>query len=168
MPATATGLPTGGKSIGRKGGGKSIGGKTIARKQHPRLAGKQAGGKGKQIHGKGNLNSLLPGSRKPRRWKPGTVALRDIRKLQRSTELLIRKLPFSRIVRESAEQQASMSAFPEGVKFQKQAIEALQEATEAYLVDLFADTNLAAIHRKRQTVQPKDIQITRRLRGERT
>tara|TARA_B100000214_G_scaffold338109_1_gene283071 strand:- start:369 stop:875 length:507 start_codon:yes stop_codon:yes gene_type:complete len=168
MPATAKGLPNGGKSVG-KSVGKSIG-KSARPKQHPRLSGKQIGGKGKGIPGKGksSLNALMPGTKKPRRWKPGTVALRDIRKLQRSTELLIRKLPFSRIVRESAEQQASMSSFPEGVKFQKQAIEALQEATEAYLVDVFADTNLAAIHRKRQTVQPKDLQITRRLRGERT
>ncbi|GAX79583.1 hypothetical protein CEUSTIGMA_g7024.t1 [Chlamydomonas eustigma] len=71
------------------------------------------------------------GVKKPHRYRPGTVALREIRKYQKSTELLIRKLPFQRLVR------------------------------------LFEDTNLAAIHAKRVTIMPKDIQLARRIRGER-
>ncbi|NWR11736.1 H33 protein, partial [Paradoxornis webbianus] len=51
--------------------------------------------------------------------------------------------------------------------FQSAAIGALQEASEAYLVGLFEDTNLCAIHAKRVTIMPKDIQLARRIRGER-
>jgi histone H3 len=71
------------------------------------------------------------GIKKPHRYRPGTVALREIRKYQKSTEFLIRK------------------------------------ASEAYLVGLFEDTNLCAIHAKRVTIMPKDIQLTRRIRRER-
>ncbi|SCZ96763.1 BZ3500_MvSof-1268-A1-R1_Chr4-1g06710 [Microbotryum saponariae] len=95
-------------------------------------------------------------------YKPGTVALREIRRYQKSTELLIRKLPFQRLVREIAQD------FKTDLRFQSSAIGALQEAAEAYLVSLFEDTNLAAIHAKRVTIQPKDIQLARRLRGERS
>ena len=98
---------------------------------------------------------------KPHRYRPGTVALREIRKYQKSTELLIRKLPFQRLVREIAQ-----DLFPD-VRFQSSAILALQEASEAYLVGLFEDTNLCALHAKRVTIQPKDIQLARRIRGER-
>ena len=92
----------------------------------------------------------------------GTVALREIRRYQKSTELLIRKLPFQRLVREIAQD------FKTDLRFQGSAVLALQEATEAYLVGLFEDTNLAAIHAKRVTIQPKDIQLARRIRGERS
>ena len=92
---------------------------------------------------------------------PGTVALREIRKYQKSTELLIRKLPFQRLVREIAQD------FKTDLRFQSSAVLALQEAAEAYLVGLFEDTNLAAIHAKRVTIMPKDIQLARRIRGER-
>ncbi|KAH6563957.1 hypothetical protein BASA50_003767 [Batrachochytrium salamandrivorans] len=101
-------------------------------------------------------------SQKPHRYRPGTVALREIRRYQKSTELLIRKLPFQRLVREIAQD------FKTDLRFQSSAIGALQEASEAYLVGLFEDTNLAAIHAKRVTIQPKDIQLARRLRGERS
>ncbi|TPX33523.1 hypothetical protein SmJEL517_g03622 [Synchytrium microbalum] len=101
------------------------------------------------------------GVKKPHRYRPGTVALREIRRYQKSTELLIRKLPFQRLVREIAQD------FKTDLRFQSSAIGALQEAAEAYLVGLFEDTNLAAIHAKRVTIQPKDIQLARRLRGER-
>jgi histone H3 len=101
-------------------------------------------------------------AKKPHRFRPGTVALREIRKYQRSTELLIRKLPFQRLVREIA------NDFKTNLQFQSQAILALQEASEAYLVGLFEDTNLCAIHAKRVTVMPKDLHLARRLRGERT
>lgn len=102
------------------------------------------------------------GLKKAHRFRPGTVALREIRKYQKSTELLIRKLPFQRLVREIAQD------YKTDLRFQGQAILALQEASEAYLVGLFEDTNLCAIHAKRVTIQPKDIQLARRIRGERS
>ena len=103
------------------------------------------------------------GVKKPYRYRPGTVALREIRKLQKSTELLIRKLPFQRLVREIAQDYRPSTNF----RFQSRAILAIQEACEAYLVGLFEDTNLCAIHAKRVTIMPKDIQLARRIRGER-
>ncbi len=102
------------------------------------------------------------GVKKPHRYRPGTVALREIRRYQKSTELLIRKLPFQRLVREIAQE------FKTDLRFQGSAVLALQEAAEAYLVGLFEDTNLCAIHAKRVTIMPKDIQLARRIRGERT
>jgi len=102
------------------------------------------------------------GVKKPHRYRPGTVALREIRRYQKSTELLIRKLPFQRLVREIAQD------FKTDLRFQGSAVLALQESAEAYLVGLFEDTNLAAIHAKRVTIMPKDIQLARRIRGERS
>jgi histone H3 len=99
-------------------------------------------------------------ARKPHRYRPGTVALRDIRKYQKSTEMLIRKRPFNRLVREIAQGMHS------DLRFQERAIMALQEASEAYLVGLFEDTNLCAIHARRVTILPKDIQLSRRIRGD--
>jgi histone H3 len=101
------------------------------------------------------------GVKKPHRYRPGTVALREIRRFQKSTDLLIRKLPFQRLVREIAQD------FKTDLRFQSAAVGALQEAAEAYLVGLFEDTNLCAIHAKRVTIMPKDIQLARRIRGER-
>lgn len=103
-----------------------------------------------------------PPAPRRRRFRPGTVALREIRKYQQSTTLLIRKLPFQRVVREIA------SEFRPDTRFQSSAILALQQAVEAYLVGLFEDSNLAALHAKRVTVKPKDMQLARRLRGERS
>ncbi|KAG8630849.1 hypothetical protein KVT40_002468 [Elsinoe batatas] len=98
-----------------------------------------------------------------RRYKPGTVALREIRHYQKSTDLLLLKLPFSRLVREIC-----LNMAPPGAniyRWQSQAIQALQEAAEAFLVHLFEDTNLCAIHAKRVTIMQKDIQLARRIRG---
>ena len=116
----------------------------------------------KQIGNKAARKSapIQAGIKKPHRYRPGTVALREIRKFQKSTDLLIRKLPFQRLVREIASENKS------DLRFQSQAILALQEATEAYLVGLFEDTNLCAIHAKRVTIMPKDMQLARRIRGE--
>lgn len=100
------------------------------------------------------------GVKKPHRYRPGTVALREIRKYQKSTELLIRKLPFQRLVREIA------SEFKNELRFQSSAVLALQEASESYLVGLFEDTNLCAIHAKRVTIMPKDMLLARRIRGD--
>eukprot|EP00427_Karlodinium_veneficum_P022487 CAMPEP_0169109528 /NCGR_PEP_ID=MMETSP1015-20121227/26013_1 /TAXON_ID=342587 /ORGANISM="Karlodinium micrum, Strain CCMP2283" /LENGTH=153 /DNA_ID=CAMNT_0009171231 /DNA_START=43 /DNA_END=504 /DNA_ORIENTATION=- len=101
-------------------------------------------------------------NKKTHRYRPGVVALREIRKYQKSTELLLRKLPFQRVVREIARNLLD----DQDMKFQSQAILALQEAAEAFLVGLFEDTNLCAIHAKRVTIMPKDIQLAMRLRGE--
>ena len=101
------------------------------------------------------------GVKKPHRYRPGTVALREIRKYQKSTDLLVRKAPFQRLVREVTQD------FKGDLRFQSTAILALQEASEAYLVGLFEDTNLCAIHAKRVTIMPKDIQLAKRIRGER-
>merc|ERR1711937_43145 len=81
-------------------------------------------------------------------------------KKQKSTELLMRKLPFQRLVREIAHESNA------DLYFQSQALLALQEATETYLVGVFEDTNLAAIHGKRVTIMPRDLQLARRLRGD--
>ena len=102
------------------------------------------------------------GVKKPHRYRPGTVALREIRRYQKSTDLLIRRLPFQRLVREIAQD------FHSDLRFQSSAILATQEASEAYLVGLMEDTNLCAIHAKRVTIMPKDMQLARRIRGERT
>ena len=98
--------------------------------------------------------------KKPHRFRPGTRALMEIRKYQRSTDLLIRKLPFQRLVREIALIQRG------DMRFQSHALLALQEAAEAYLVGLFEDANLCAIHAKRVTIFPKDLSLARRIRGE--
>eukprot|EP00798_Chlamydomonas_sp_ICE-L_P027810 gene27810-biopygen1028 len=93
-----------------------------------------------------NYDSNVPatgGVKKPNRYRPGTVALRKIRKYQKSTDLLIRKLPFQRLVREIAQD------FKTDLRFQSSAVLALQEASEAYLVGLFEECNFAAIHAKR-------------------
>ena len=99
------------------------------------------------------------GVKKTHRFRPGTVALREIRRYQKSTELLMRKLPFQRLVREIA------GDIKTDLRFQATANIALQEATEAYMVSLFEDTNLAAIHAKRVTIMTKDIALAQRLRG---
>ena len=102
------------------------------------------------------------GMKKPHRFRPGTVALREIRRYQKSTEILIRKLPFQRLVREIAK---DINA---NLRFQCSALLALLEASVAHLVGVFEDTNLCAIHAKRVTIMPKDMILARRIRGDRT
>ena len=101
------------------------------------------------------------GVKKPHRYRPRTVALREIRRYQGSTKLLIRKMPFQHLVREIRQD------FKTDLRFQSATIMALQEASEAYLVGLFEDSNLCAIHAKRVTIMPKDIQLARCICGER-
>lgn len=98
--------------------------------------------------------------KRPHRYRPGTVALREIRKYQKSTELLIRKLPFQRLVREI------MHDVRWDLRIQSRALQALQESAESYLVGLFEDTNMCALHAHRKTVTPKDMTLARRLRGD--
>ena len=102
------------------------------------------------------------GVKKPHRYRPGTVALREIRRYQKSTELLCRKLPVARLIWEIAQD------FKTDLQFQASAIGALHEAMEAYLVGLFEDTNLCTIHARRVTIIPKDMQLARRIWGERS
>ncbi|KAI0022085.1 histone-fold-containing protein [Xylariomycetidae sp. FL0641] len=123
-------------------------------------------GGGRASTGGAASRAVQPGDPIPyprrRRYRPGTVALREIRRLQNSTDLLLRKLPFSRVVREIA---LDLRPVDEGMRWQSQAIMALQEAAEAFLVHLFEDSNLCAIHAKRVTIMQKDIQLARRIRG---
>ncbi|KAL9989326.1 hypothetical protein ACROYT_G003864 [Oculina patagonica] len=113
-------------------------------------------------------NSNRPGSaadkssaKKKRRFRPGTRALMEIRHYQKTTHLLLRKAPFMRVVREIADR----FYHREELRWQVPALLALQEAAEAFLVRLFEDANLCAIHAKRVTVMPKDMQLARRIRG---
>lgn len=96
--------------------------------------------------------------RAPYRYRPGTVALREIRKYQKSTDLLIRKLPFQRLVREIAQERSHE------IRFTGEAIFAIQEATEQYLVGLFEETNLCCFHGNRVTIMAKDMQLVNKVR----
>ncbi len=125
------------KSTGAKAPRKQIATQKVARKQ---------------------VTDQKGGVKKPHRYRSGTVALREIRRYQKSTELLIRKLPFQRLVREISQ------SYKTDLRFQSAAVGTIQEASEAYLVGLFEDTNLCAIHAKRVTIMPKDLQLALRLR----
>ena len=103
------------------------------------------------IHPRGHI-------RKPRRYRPGTVALRQIMKYQKSTELLIMKLPFQRLVKEVV-----FSMFQQRYRFQSTALLALQEASEEFLVRMFKMVNCIAIHSNRQTIMSKDVYLWDRL-----
>ncbi|OIR57990.1 MAG: histone H3-like centromeric protein CSE4 [Amphiamblys sp. WSBS2006] len=119
---------------------------------------------GKQAKTKG---VPLEENKTKRRYKPGTVALKEIRKYQKTSDLLLRKLPFARLVRDVATGfVSSVYNGHIGLRWSTQGILALQEAAEAYLVHLFEDTNLCAIHAKRVTIMQKDIQLARRIRGQ--
>ena len=104
--------------------------------------------------------SKTGGIKKPHRFRPGTVVQREIRRYQKSTEMLIRKLPFQRLVKGIAHDIKART------RFQASAVLALQESSEAYLVGLFEDTNLCAVHGKRVTIMQKDVVLARRIRGE--
>ncbi len=155
------------RNIGGKAPRKALGGKKVKTLLAPTAGDeimqlmKKCPKQNQIAHASGN--TLINGNvKKPHRYRPGTVALREIRRYQKSTELLLRKLPFQRLVREIAQDYRSE------LRFQSSAIEALQHACEAYLVGLFEDTNLIAIHAKRCTIFPKDMRLARRIRGERS
>ena len=157
-------------------------------------------GKGPRFRGKLVTRHAKGAVKKPHRYRPGTVALREIRRYQKSTDLLIRKKPIQRLVREiiTTDRREEMKKYVDVIKADKAlddaidktiglkkveedlgvdektqvdrytsaAMHATQEATEAYMVGLFEDANVSAIHAKRVTVMPKDIQLARRIRGE--
>jgi len=129
------------------------------------IARKSTGGRGKNNNdGRRSFaakdKTSIPDKRKPRH-RPGTRALKEIRKYQKSTNLLIPALPFSRLIREIVQDVSPIK----DLRFQKTALMALQEASEAFLVMLFEDVLLCAIHAKRVTIMPKDMKLARRIRG---
>lgn len=135
--------------------------KQTAHRSSKFLAAKKHATKRAKLDAEGKSVVVGGGTKRPHRFRPGTRALREIRHYQRSSELLIRKLPFQRLVREVTQQiQAE-------VRWQASALAALQESAEAYLVGLFEDTNLCALHARRVTVMPRDMSLARRIRGER-
>ena len=99
---------------------------------------------------------------KKRCYQPGTLALREIRRYQKSTNLLIRKAPFIRLVKGILPGKLGRTE----IRMQHIAVEALQEAAEYYITNLFDDANLCALHAKRITLEPKDMQLAMRIRGE--
>lgn len=130
-------------------GRKSVGGKAPRKQLVPQMA-----AAARNISG----TPRTPGKR---RYRPGTRALMEIRRYQKNTDLLIPKLPFSRVIREVAQSLGGTR----DLRFQTAAIMALQEAAEAFLVTLFEDCVLCAIHARRVTVMPKDMDLARRIRG---
>ena len=107
-----------------------------------------------------------PERKKKRRFRPGTKALKEIRQYQKSTELLIRKAPFQRLVRTILRDCEDTMPGVNSFRMQALAVLALQEAAEAYLVNLMEDANLCALHAKRVTLQVKDMQLAMRIRGD--
>ena len=97
--------------------------------------------------------------KKRHRWRPGSVAIREIRRYQKNTDLLLKKKPFQRLVKEIA------THYRADVRFQSTALLCLQEAAEAFLVKTFEDTNLCAIHAGRTTIMPQDLRLARKIRG---
>lgn len=172
-------LPPKAHGMGKAAGGK-IQGKMLPKKAHyHHLHPSSTKGGGKKmkhvgaasktiVHSSAAAKNAAPAPRKKSRFKPGTRALQEIKKYQKSTEKLIRKAPLKRLVKEICEDNCNNSHFLEGTKWQSNAFDAVHEALEAYAVSIFEDSNLEAIHAGRVTIMPKDMQITRRIRGERT
>lgn len=117
----------------------------------------------KQPHQGGGDAAVEAGAPHKKKWryKPGVQALREIRWLVQSTKLLLRKKPFQRLVREVA------GKIKSDIRWETLALLALQEAAEANLVHVLSNANLCAIHAKRITIFPKDIQLAKRIEGER-
>lgn len=120
--------------------------RSTAGKKRPR--GSSSGGRGEE--------------RRKRRFRPGTRVLQEIRRLQQTTHTLVPRIHFSRVIRDVAMSIVGGREF----RWASEALEAIQTATEAYLVGLFEDANLCAIHAKRVTIMVKDIYLARRIRGE--
>lgn len=117
--------------------------------------------------GKVRRHSQTGGVKKPHRFRPGTVALREIRKLQKSTDLIMPKRPFQRLLHEIGDEYpVSREGQETPPRFTASAVMATQEMLEAYIISILEDANLCAIHSKRVTLMPKDIRLSRRLHGE--
>ncbi|PUU80751.1 histone-fold-containing protein [Tuber borchii] len=102
---------------------------------------------------------------KARRYRPGERAIREIRLMQRTIKPAIPNAPFYRVIRELANERVSMMAGEFNYRWQSTALQALKEATEAFLVHLLEDSNLCAIHANRVTIMIKDMRLARRIRG---
>lgn len=115
-----------------------------------------------------NIPSQQPSRKRTVRYRPGQLALKDIRRLRHSTDLLIPKAVFHRLVRDMTQRVAPevCTDIETPFKYQYGALVALQEAAEAYLVHLFEDTNLLCIHGRRVTIMPRDINLAMRIRRE--
>ena len=172
-PMPASSKPVGGRPPGPTVGGKAprptVGGKA-PRKQVVPLKKKSRPGSSslnyvptrRDFQEAQEAGDTLPAANNTtNRYQPGCLALQEIHHYQKRTNLLIHKLPFQRLIRELTQK------FKVDIRFRSSALMALQEAAEAYLVRLFEDMNLCAIHTKRVTIMPKDIQLVRRIRGER-
>lgn len=127
-------------------------------KQQPH---KSAGGKRPRTNTSALNNEQLPTvlAKKPKRFRPGTKALREIRRYQKGTDMLIKRLPFQRLVREIAQD------YKREIRFQGTALFALQSAAEAFLISVFQDSQLCALHAKRTTITDKDMRLAMRIRG---
>ena len=143
------------KERAREAGDKKIALMKSVREANKRRAQRIKGRKEKQL--KVEREEKKERKRKVQR---GMQALKEIQKYQKGADLLIRRLPFQQLVREIAQQKR------EGLRFQSAAVLALQEAGEAFLVGLLEQANLCAIHAKRVTIMPKDIQLAQRIRGD--
>jgi len=163
MVNTAAGLPQGGKSAGNV---------NVNARPHPmslgkkRSGGKHIGNVGKPMNLQGKPASLS--ALKKKRTKPGVKALKEIKLFQKTTDPCFRKGPFFKLFKQELNKQAEGSKFTNGVRLNKSAVAAVQEGLEHYLVKLGEDTLLLAIHGKRITIKPKDVQLARRVRGETT
>lgn len=148
------------KQTARKstGGAAAAAAQIAAVQQQAQLARKRLGGKGSKLTARKTIKEE-GAKKKKERYRPGALALKEIRRYQNSTHLLIPRVRFQRLVREISNE------FKLNLQFQSGAIGTLQEASEAFLVGLFEDTNLCALHASRVTIMPKDIQLARRIRG---
>ena len=97
---------------------------------------------------------------KTKKMKQGLKALKEIKKYQSSMEMLIRRLPFQRVVKEI------MQKVQDDLRLQSTAILVLQEVGETFLVGLLEQSNLCALPAKRVTIMPKDVQLARCIRGD--
>ena len=158
VPSKAKAAKNAAKKSKSKSPSKKAGAKPKAAKssQSP----KKSPAKSKSPKKEKKSQSQPAGERKKPRFKPGTVALREIRRYQKSTSLLIPKAPFLRLAKDIAQ------SYDPDLRFASQALYALQEAAEAYLVGIFEDTQLCAIHANRVTIAKKDMELARRIRGD--
>lgn len=122
--------------------------KTIATKAHSKVA-----KKGKKTRFSSKKRTGAPGIKKAMRFRPGTVALRDIKRYQKATDLLIRRAPFQRLVREVTQ------SWKGETRFAAAALLALQEATEGYVTKVFEHCGLLALHAKRVTILKRDFTL---------
>jgi histone H3 len=99
--------------------------------------------------------------RKPCRWPLGTVALREIPKFQKTTDLIIRKAPFQCLVQEIVHNISRKS----DLQMQSTALLVLQEAAEYFMGDVFSNINLFAQYSKRVTIKVKDLDLACHIQG---